>query len=478
MANAPALLWLREDLRFDDNPAMRAAAETGRDVICLYVLDEHTPSEHAMGAAQRWWLHHSLRAFQDDLAKRGGALILRRGDARTVVPDLAQKVGAEHVFWNRRYMDFQTEADSEIKQTLKDDDREVTSCNGRLLFEPWEISTKSDDPYKVYTPYWRSLRERDVRATVARVDKLTAPDDLPPSDELEDWDLLPTKPNWASDFEPVWTPGERGARERFRTWLGEDAASYEDCRNRPDVDGTSRLSPHLHFGEISPVHVWHDIKAAMADGAIPEDQGRTFLSEIAWREFSYQLLYYNPQMLEKPLHEKFAGFEWDQDRDSLDAWQKGQTGYPIVDAGMRQLWQEGWMHNRVRMITASFLVKDLLIDWRRGMAWFWDTLVDADPANNTTSWQWVAGCGADASPFFRIFNPTTQAKKFDPDGAYIRKYVPELAKLPTKHIHDPANAPDDVLESAGIKLGDDYPRPIVDHGERRNEALSRYNDIK
>ncbi len=475
----PVLLWLREDLRFDDNPAMRAAAATGQPVACVFVLDDDTPGEMKMGGAQRWWLHHSLTAFSEDLKTREGALILRRGDARHIIPQLTEELGASDVFWNRRYMRWQTEADSDIKKELKDAGRGAESFNGRLLYEPWEIETKSGDPYRVFTPFWKNLQAKgEVREALPRVDKLTAPSSLPASDKLEDWDLLPTRPDWATGFGPVWSPGEKGARARLREWLKDEAARYKDTRNRPDLDETSRLSPHLHFGEISPVTIWHDVQAGIKAGDIPEEQGHTFLSEVAWREFSYHLLYYQPQMTEEPLQEKFADFEWVTDKMALTAWQKGQTGYPIVDAGMRQLWQTGWMHNRVRMIVASFLIKDLLIHWREGMAWFWDTLVDADQANNTASWQWVAGCGADAAPYFRIFNPTTQGEKFDPVGDYIRKFVPELSGLPAKYIHDPSNAPKDVLKEAGIRLGETYPAPIVDHKKAREDALSRYQSIK
>ena len=479
MSTSPVLLWLRNDLRFDDNPAMRAAAETGAPVVCLFILDDDTPGKMAMGAAQRWWLYHSLTAFREDLETRGGALVLRRGDPRQIVPALAKEMGASHAFWNRRYMAWQMEIDKEIKETLTEDGREVKSFNGQLLYEPWEIETKTGGPYRVYTPYWKALQAKgEICAALPRIDKLEAPSELPPSDDLENWDLLPSKPDWATGFGPVWSPGEKGARARLREWLKEDAPRYDDLRNRPDLDRTSRLSPHLHFGEISPVTIWHAVRHAMDAGNIPGKQGQSYLSEIAWREFSYHLLYYNPSMTTDPLNEKFSGFKWNTDDETLRAWQKGQTGYPIVDAGMRQLWQTGWMHNRVRMIVGSFLVKDLLLDWREGMAWFWDTLVDADPANNTASWQWIAGCGADAAPFFRVFNPTTQGEKFDPEGDYVRTYVPELKDLPAKYIHSPADAPDSVLKDAGVEIGQTYPAPIVEHKTRREEALARYGAIK
>ncbi|GGY39790.1 cryptochrome/photolyase family protein [Parvularcula lutaonensis] len=478
MIEKPALVWLREDLRFDDNPALRAAADRGGAVACLYVLDDEVAGEWKMGGAQRWWLHHSLSALQDDFEKFGGTLILRRGNAGMIVPQIAEELGAGAVYWNRRYMPWQIEQDKALKEQLSED-FEVKSFNGRLLNEPWEICTKSGGPYKVYTPYWKQVQQRDIRDPLAKVQKLEAPSRVPDTDKLDDWGLLPTRPNWAEGFEPVWTPGERGARRRWLDWLkSEGAKNYASHRNRPDLDHTSRMAPHIHFGEISPVTMYREMQQKIEDGDIPQEEGNTFLSELAWREFSYNLLYHFGHMFDEPLMDKFKGFEWDNDEDKLEAWKKGQTGYPIVDAGMRQLWTEGHMHNRVRMIVGSFLVKDLLVDWRKGMKWFWDTLVCADPASNTASWQWVAGCGADAAPFFRVFNPITQGEKFDPDGDYVRRHVPELKDMPKKHIHAPWQAPKDVLRKAGVELGKDYPEPIVDHGKMREEALSRYKAIK
>ncbi|MEM1410470.1 MAG: deoxyribodipyrimidine photo-lyase, partial [Pseudomonadota bacterium] len=430
------------------------------------------------GGAQRWWLHHSLTALSDDLEKAGSQLILRRGDASAIVSDVAEAIDAEAIHWNRRYMPWQVEQDKAIKEKLSED-HEVKSFNGRLLNEPWEIETKSGGPYKVYTPYWRQVQGRDIRDPLPKVTKLASPKTLPPSDDLGDWDLLPTKPNWAEDFTPVWEPGERPARKRWRAWLkSKGPEHYDDHRNRPDLDENSRMAPHIHFGEVSIVTMYKDMQERIEEGDVPQEDGKTFLSELAWREFSYNLTFHFGQMFDSPLMDKFSKFEWDNDDDQFDAWTKGKTGYPIVDAGMRQLWQEGHMHNRVRMIVGSFLIKDLLIDWRRGMAWFWDTLVCADPASNTASWQWVAGCGADAAPFFRIFNPVSQGEKFDPDGAYVKRYVPELADMPKKHIHAPWDAPQSVLEDAGVVLGDTYPEPMVDHSVMRKEALARYEAIK
>ena len=478
MPTSPALVWLREDLRFDDNPALRAAADRGGPVACLYVLDDDVGGEWAIGGAQRWWLHHSLAAMAEDFELFGGALVLRRGDAQKLVPEVAGAIGAGAVFWNRRYMPWQIEQDTAIKARLSET-CEVQSFNGRLLNEPWEIQTKTGGPYKVYTPYWRQVKARDVRDPLPKVQKLEKPGQLPASDALDSWDLLPRQPNWAEGFGPVWTPGERGARDRWLKWLkSRGARCYDSHRNRPDLDDTSRMAPHLHFGEISPVTMYRMMQDRIASGDIPEEDGVSFLSELAWREFSYNLLYHFPKMFDDPLMEKFADFAWDDEDAHLRAWQRGNTGYPIVDAGMRQLWHEGHMHNRVRMIVGSFLVKDLLIDWRHGMKWFWDTLVCADPASNTAGWQWVAGCGADAAPFFRIFNPVSQGERFDPDGDYVKRHVPELSALPKKYIHKPWEAPRKVLDEAGITLGTDYPHPVVDHGERRKEALARFEAIK
>lgn len=478
MTNALTLVWLREDLRLDDNPALRAAADRGAPVVCLYVLDDDNAGAFAMGGAQRWWLHHSLEALTADLEKAGSVLILRRGDASAIVPEVAAKVGADAVYWNRRYMEWQVEQDKALKEELTE--TFVTkSFNGRLLNEPWQIETKSGGPYKVYTPYWKQVQARDIRNPLAKVSKLKAPASTPQTDDLASWDLLPTAPNWANGFEPVWTPGEQGARQRWRQWLKTQGPSaYKDSRNRPDLDDTSRMAPHIHFGEISIVTMYREMQDRIEAGEVPEEHGRVFLSELAWREFSYNLTFHFPQMFREPLMEKFAKFEWNNDEDHFLAWTKGLTGYPIVDAGMRQLWREGHMHNRVRMIVGSFLVKDLLIDWRRGMDWFWDTLVCADAAANTAGWQWVAGCGADAAPFFRIFNPMSQGEKFDPDGDYVKRHCPELAMLPKKYIHRPWEAPPVVLRDAKIDLGKDYPYPIVDHAIMRKKALARYEAIK
>ncbi len=477
-AASPAIVWLRNDLRIEDNPALQAARESGAAVIPVFILDDDAP--HAPGGAARWWLHHSLEALSEQFSSLGSPLILRRGDRADCLKALVEETGAGAVFWNRRYYAEHIAVDKALKADLADAGVRVESFNGALLREPWEVKTGSGGFYKVYSPFWRSLRAMGP----ARPDapptprKLAPPEKAPASDDLSDWRLLPEKPDWAAAFGETWTPGAKGARKRLRDFLNGPGNQYTDGRNRPDGEFTSRLSPHLAFGEIGPAQVWRETRAAIDEGAVDEKSAETFLSEIGWREFSYNLLFHFDALPDEPMRSEFADYPWRDDKAGLRAWQKGETGYPIVDAGMRQLWRTGWMHNRVRMIVASFLIKDLLVPWQEGEAWFWDTLVDADIASNSASWQWVAGCGADAAPYFRIFNPVSQGEKFDPDGAYVRRFVPEIAALPKKYIHAPWTAPADVLKDAGVTLGQTYPEPVVDHAEARRRALSGYDKIK
>jgi deoxyribodipyrimidine photo-lyase len=477
MTDSPVIFWFREDLRLQDNPGLRAAVDSGQPVICLYILEEQFEPSQSMGDAALWWLHHSLSQLEASVSAAGGSLVLRRGDARKILPTVQQETGASAVYWNRRYGPAQIDTDKQLKSELQAV-CDVHSFNGRLLFEPWAIQNKTGQPYRVFTPMWKEMQKHTVRDLITGIRKIHGATHKLASDNLDDWGLLPTKPNWAAAFPDTWSPGEDGAHERLKDFLDGAVASYKDDRNRPDMENTSRLSPHLQMGEISPVQIWHQTQQKMAEGGVPENQAMVFLSEIAWREFSYSLLFHNPDMLREELNPKFKAFPWTQDNAKLTAWQKGQTGYPIVDAGMRQLWQTGWMHNRVRMIVGSFLVKHLLLDWRDGMAWFWDTLVDADIASNAASWQWIAGCGADAAPYFRIFNPMTQGENFDPDGTYIRTYVQELKDVPAKYIHQPWEAPENVLKESGVTIGDTYPKPIVDHGIARARALDAYEKTK
>jgi deoxyribodipyrimidine photo-lyase len=469
-----SLVWFRRDLRLADNPALAAAVARGGPVVAFYALDDQEAGRWAPGGASRWWLHGSLGALAADLAARGGGLILRRGPAEAVIAALLDETGAESVFWNRRYEPWAVARDERIKAALKRRGIAATSFNAALLAEPWEIGNKQGEPYRVFTPFWKALRARvELSAPMPAPARLEAPTRWPVSEDLADWRLRPSAPDWAAGLRQSWRPGEAGALARQNDFLDEAVAAYRERRNMPGIDGTSRLSPHLHFGEIGPRQIW---RAVMARGLGPGAE--TYLSEIAWREFSYHLLFHFPGLPERPLRPEFAAFPWREDAAGLTAWRRGLTGYPIVDAGMRELWHCGWMHNRVRMITASFLIKDLLIDWRRGADWFWDTLVDADLASNAASWQWVAGSGADAAPYFRIFNPSLQGAKFDPDGAYIRRWLPELARLPDAALHAPWAAPPLVLADAGLRLGRDYPAPIVDHAAARLRALAALGMIK
>ena len=425
-----------------------------------------------MGGASRWWLHHSLVALRSEL----GDLALFRGAPGDLLPAVIKIVGASAVYWNRCYEPFAIARDKELKASLQRLGIEVQTFNGGLLHEPWEVATGSGSPFKVYTPFWRASLGKPVAAPLP-APKLTIKTCAALGGRLEEWGLLPKKPNWAAGWDHSWRPGESGALARFDEFAKNELAGYRDSRDRPDLQGTSRLSPHLHWGEISPRQVWARL-ALEAEDPLKREGADKFVSEIGWREFAYHLLYNFPTLPEQNWRREFDAYPWRESADDLEAWQRGLTGYPLVDAGMRELWQTGWMHNRVRMITASFLVKHLRLDWRQGEAWFWDTLLDADLANNAAGWQWVAGSGADASPYFRIFNPITQGKKFDPNGDYVRRWCPELARLPTEIIHAPFNAEPEVLAQGDVKLGQSYPNPIVDHDVSRRAALAGYDKVR
>jgi deoxyribodipyrimidine photo-lyase len=483
MTSAPTIVWLRQDLRLADNPALDFAARNGDPVIPLFILDDEDREPWQPGAASRWWLHHSLAALEDALRRIGSRLILRRGSAESVLDRLIAETGAHRVAWNRCYEPFAIARDTRIKAALPERGVEAASFNGLLLFEPWSVLTNGGDPYRVYTPFWKACaaRRESIEAPLPAPGSLTVPSAWPDSDALQDWQLLPTEPDWAGGLRETWRPGEAGAYERLDAFLEKRLSKYADRRNRPDLDGTSSLSPHLHWGEIGPRQIWTAVQARLDDGALQgkDKQAETFLKELVWREFSYNLLYHYPHLPDRPLNERYEDFPYrDPDEALLKAWRRGRTGYPIVDAGMRQLWHVGWMHNRVRMIVASFLIKDLLLPWWYGEAWFWDTLVDADLANNSASWQWVAGCGADAAPYFRIFNPVLQGEKFDPQGDYVRRWVPELKDLDRSHIHKPWQAPAETLERAGVTLGETYPHRLVDHHEARRHALAAFETVK
>ncbi|MDN2565996.1 DNA photolyase family protein [Aquibium sp. A9E412] len=470
----PALVLFRHDLRLADNRALTAAAASGRPVVAAFVLDEESPGIRPLGGARRWWLHHSLKALADGLKRLGTPLVLRRGPMAETAAALVEDCGAGLVLWNRRYEPPAIAADRAMAAMLEDRGVAWQSFDGQLLHDPAALRTGAGTPYRVYTPFWRALAaEAEPRDPIDPPRRLRAPAAAIAGDALDDWALLPRQPDWAGGLRDTWTPGEAGAAARLTRFLDEAAQDYGRARDLPGREATSRLSPHLAHGEITPFQIWRAAREAGPRGGL-----ETFRKEVVWREFCWHLLFHNPDLGSVNFNRAFDAFPWREDRDGLHRWQAGTTGYPIVDAGMRELWQTGWMHNRVRMVVASLLVKHLLVDWRAGEAWFWDTLVDADPASNTANWQWVAGSGADAAPYFRIFNPVLQGEKFDADGAYVRRFVPEIAALPDRVLHKPWEADADTLQRAGVKLPGRYPVPVVDHKQGRQRALRAYDRIK
>lgn len=462
---ANSLVWFKNDLRLADNPALHAACASGAPVALLYILDERA------GAASRWWLHHSLAALSRDIAARGGQLLLRRGDPLHIIPALAAELRITAVHTASAYEPWWRETDRALDAALKQHGVALHRHLSTALFAPERLTTQSGGLYGVFTPFAKAALAAGVPETrlpaPARINGVAGP-----GEALADWALLP-EPDWAGGLRAGWTPGEAGAQARLDAFCAGPAREYAAARDFPGIEGTSKLSPHIHFGELSPRTVWH--RAA----ALPPGAGReTFLKELLWREFSLNLLWQHRELRRRPIRAEFAAFPWAPDEAALRAWQRGRTGIPIVDAGMRELWQTGWMHNRVRMIAASFLVKHLLQPWQAGEAWFWDTLCEADEAANGASWQWVAGCGADAAPYFRIFNPVLQARKFDASGAYVRRFVPELAALPDALLHAPWEGDAESLARAGVVLGETYPRPLVDLAAGRARALAAYGNMK
>lgn len=473
MARGPVIVRFGNDLRLGDHAALRAAVAAGAPVVPVYLWSPEAAGHGSPGAAGRVFLHHCLASLGRDLADKGSRLVLRRtDDPAATLAALCERTGASAVYWNRRFEPDLHRLDAKVRQALVKAGIEVRDFAGQLLYEPHEVATRAGDPYRVYTPFYRAteqLPEPEGPRPAPSKGQFAAPPNWPDGESLDDLGLLPDHP-WAEKVIGQWPVGERPARDRLRRFCREGIFTYDAMRDRPDLDGTSQLSPHLHWGTISPRQAWAAALDARAHARTADARKGcdTFLRELVWREFSYHVLHHFPHTPTQPLHEKFNAMPWSTDRDMLAAWQRGRTGFPLVDAGMRQLWETGWMHNRVRMVVASFLTKDLRIGWLEGARWFWDTLVDADLANNTMGWQWAAGCGADAQPFFRIFNPTTQGKKFDPEGRYIRRWCPELADLPDKHVHEPHKAGGDV----------DYPAPVVDHAEARAAALEAFEQVK
>lgn len=475
-----SIVWFRQDLRLADNPALQAAIARGGAILPVYIASDDEDGEWPAGGAARWWLHESLSSLASSLQDCGSRLIVRTGSALATLRALCHETGADAVYWNRRYEPAALARDTQLKSSLRSDGILVASYNGSLLIEPWEVATQTGRPFQVFTPFWRRVLADLLPSPLpATPDRLPAPNAWPLSMAVAELALLPQRP-WYATMAKTWQPGEVGANRRLERFVDAALDTYAQDRDRPAIAGTSQLSPHLHHGEISPRQIWHCILSVADTRDIVPAQLRNgkYIAELGWREFSYHLLFHFPHTHSAPLREPFAQFPWRDDPIGLRAWQRGRTGVPLVDAGMRELWATGWMHNRVRMIVGSFLVKNLRLHWLEGARWFWDTLVDADMASNTQGWQWVSGCGADSAPYFRVFNPVTQSERFDPQGVYLRRWLPELAKLQDQDIHAPWLASEAALTTAGIVLGRDYPRPIVDLKESRDAALDAWRSLK
>jgi deoxyribodipyrimidine photo-lyase len=466
------LVWFRRDLRLEDNPALSSAVSLGLPVVPVYVHAPDEEGEWSPGAASRWWLDRSLREIEASLAACGAKLVVRRGPSAKALDEVIRETKAKAVYWNRLYDPELTARDTRIKSDLVHRGIKAESFNGSLLFEPWEIKNLSGRPFQVYSAFAKAALKIGVnQETSPAPRKIAGPESSPSSIGIDALGLEP-RLDWAKGFGERFRPGEKGGHAALSSFAKKAVDGYAKGRDLPAEVGTSRLSPHLHFGELSVRAVWASLSGRRGVGV------ETYRKELLWREFAHHLLFHFPHTPNEPLRGEFRSFPWREDAPGLKAWQKGLTGYPIVDAGLRELWATGWMHNRVRMIVASFLVKDLRISWLEGARWFWDTLVDADLANNTLGWQWTAGCGADAAPYFRVFNPVLQGGKFDPRGDYVRAWVPELVALPEKWIHRPWEAPGDVLAKAGVALGKTYPAPVVDHARARLDALAAFKTLK
>ncbi len=475
MASAPTIVWLRQDLRLADNPALQAAIEAGGEVIPVYIHDIKSEGHWAPGGATLWWLHYALIDLSEQFSKTGASLIIRSGDSLEELQNLVKESAATQVVWNRRYEPLIVERDTKIKTALRNAGLKVESYNGSLLHEPHRIKNLSGNPFQVFTPFWKNCLANLKFGTPTKAPKkLDGTVRNITTESVDSLKLLP-KIKWDTQMRTFWTPTRAGAEKRLKDFISAPVKDYNTARDIPELDGTSRLSPYLHFGQISPLEIYTAVKASPH---AETKSGERYIAEIGWREFGYHLLHHFNHTPEKALRAEFDNFPWAPDAKLVRAWQKGKTGFPIVDAGMRQLWQTGWQHNRVRMIAASVLVKHLLQPWQSGAAWFWDTLVDADLASNTLGWQWAGGCGADAAPYFRVFNPVLQGEKFDPQGSFVRQHVPELAKMPAEWIHKPWEAPAEVLKAAGVTLGVDYPRPAIGLTEGRDRALEAFKKLR
>lgn len=463
------IVWFRNDLRLSDNPALVKAVHTG-NILPIYIYDDANSKEAQPGSASRVWLHHSLKSLNKSL---DGRLAFFKGDPLDLIPKLVAQYHISHVFWNRQYEPWAIARDTLVKKCLKESEVNVESHNGSLLWEPWNINKADGTPYRVFTPFYRKgcLNSTEPRRPIPEPKNIKYIEHQE-RNALDEIGLLPQTP-WHKSLLSHWQVGEKGAQKRLQNFIDNGISRYKEGRNFPSKPYVSYISPHLHFGEISPNQAWHKARDLPIDSNVDH-----FCSELGWREFSHNLLFHNPDLPQKNLQTKFDNFPWSTDRKLLKAWQRGLTGVPFVDAGMRQLWTTGTMHNRVRMVVGSFLVKNLLLDWRHGERWFWDCLFDADLANNSAGWQWVAGCGADAAPYFRIFNPVTQGQKFDGAGTFIRQYIPEISNLPDKYLCNPWEAPNEILNEANVELGVTYPKPIIDLSSSRSLALEAFASTK
>jgi len=482
-ASSPAVVWFRDDLRLADNPALAAAVASGCPLICLYVHDEESEGVRPLGGASKWWLHGALGELEQSVHRLGGELVIMRGKASPILEEVATRTKAKFVSWNRRYDGASRAIDEKLEAALEGRGVTVESFGANLLHEPGTLATSSGEPFRVFTPFWRAARSAgEPRAPLpapGRLRRYALPETLKGlTCTLANLELEPHAPDWAGGLREAWTRGEAAGQAQLTGFVQRKLGGYARDRDRPDKASTSRLSPYLRFGNLSPRQVWHAATTAVSSGDSQASQRDLdkFLAELGWREFSYHLLFHNPELANENFNSRFNGMPWRRDARALRAWQRGHTGYPLVDAGMRQLWSTGWMHNRVRMVTASFLIKHLLIDWREGERWFWDTLVDADPANNAASWQWVAGSGADAAPFFRVFNPVLQGQKFDPHARFAKEFIPELARVPSDLIY--REGASQAEESLFEHPGKSYALPIVDHADGRRRALAAFRSLR